>query len=941
MGCPLRLRRLRVRVGTMGLLPPRFLSSPLRLALLLILSVATLLFISHLYISTHPPNHNHNRAHPRRFMTELNLQWDSDYSDDFPHALGGQLGKGEGGQVGARQRGQLDFHTKREMDMREKKELETAAERTKQRLHLAALEHSPNSLVNGTSVEFGDKLKEMRRSNPLLAGGIRDLKRGASRKREPLPPKSAEPESVRQLENPEMTKFFGKFIDQAMKIKEGREEEYLEDCGIKRGHGPSAFHSALDRAKTHQCKAEIAVVGCSLTKAQLYPAPLLKPLPNYCHFDERERTEPLKLPGQHVNGLMDNRPPMETGGGAGAGGVFIVFLLQLSGRGERQVERLIKSIYSGRHAYLLHVDTDSEYLHSYLSQLVARFGSPGNIRLMKSRFQTLWGSSHLLLMQLAGYREATTFWPQTDFVINLSESDVRIRPVDELEGMLSMNRGMSFITGMKAVARSQFMKRQGVNQTFYQCDGHMFRLSARRVPYGVRFSGGSDWFVLARNFIDYLLHAPPEDQLVDPLSRFYSFSLLPSESFFSTIVKASPMCNRVRPTDLKFANWANKTGCTCSEKSTVDWCGCSPLVIRNISTFPIYQSDIKSSNMSRRPRFFARKFDSTISLSAINEVDTSLNERIGTPLSPSVGEGGSWNSYWLNFFHHSFDRVEVKKSVTTPLKYISAAIIMQHLPPHIIAPHHSLPEVEAKQMRADHFYSHDKYVGDVITLSLSTSSYKQQGEGEGKGNVVMVQTLVTRKEREKENYFDPQIFTSYAQVTTHFDSKENVSRSSNNWVTQWDSLVTLFVGFRRDFVRKIPPIAEHQYPFSVFLSQVGGDDPPTFEGEHKTQHLSVMFKQQFQIKFTSNCTRHEWLFEVFDPSDRLVLKQHFMVFGDRAKRSSLETYFSLEDSCIISAPTPTTDTTHVQSDESCANKHWSLFYPDPKSAFVPDRHVML
>ena len=93
-------------------------------------------------------------------MTELNLQWDSDYLDDFPHALGGQLGKGEGGQVGARQRGQLDFHTKREMDMREKKELETAAERTKQRLHLAALEHSPNSLVNGTLVEFGDKVSE-------------------------------------------------------------------------------------------------------------------------------------------------------------------------------------------------------------------------------------------------------------------------------------------------------------------------------------------------------------------------------------------------------------------------------------------------------------------------------------------------------------------------------------------------------------------------------------------------------------------------------------------------------------------------------------------------------------------------------------------------------------------------------------------------------------
>ena len=90
-----------------------------------------------------------------------------------------------------------------------------------------------------------------------------------------------------------------------LEIKEGREEEYLEDCGIKRGHGPSAFHSALDRAKTHQCKAEIAVVGCSLTKAQLYPAPLLKPLPNYCHFDERERT------GQSIL-INTPHPPTQT-----------------------------------------------------------------------------------------------------------------------------------------------------------------------------------------------------------------------------------------------------------------------------------------------------------------------------------------------------------------------------------------------------------------------------------------------------------------------------------------------------------------------------------------------------------------------------------------------------------------------------------------------------
>ena len=144
-------------------------------------------------------------------------------------------------------------------------------------------------------------------------------------------------------------------------------------------------------------------------------------------------------------------------------------------------------------------------MHNYLSQLVGTAGF-GNIQMMKSRFETLWGSSHLLLMQLAAFREAASYWPHYDYVINLSESDFPIRlnnqpirlshhtqvyfeilnvyfilfrPLPELSSFLTANKGRVFVSGNQGMKQDDFVKKQGINHTFYQCDGHMFRLSAR------------------------------------------------------------------------------------------------------------------------------------------------------------------------------------------------------------------------------------------------------------------------------------------------------------------------------------------------------------------------------------------------------------------------------------------------------------------------------
>lgn len=55
----------------------------------------------------------------------------------------------------------------------------------------------------------------------------------------------------------------------------------------------------------------------------------------------------------------------------------------------------------------------------------------------------------------------------------------------------------------------------------------MWRLGERQIPEGIVVDGGSDWFSLTRNFVEYVVRT--EDQLVSQLRQFYTYTLLPAE----------------------------------------------------------------------------------------------------------------------------------------------------------------------------------------------------------------------------------------------------------------------------------------------------------------------------------------------------------------------------------------------------------------------------
>ncbi|TNN25696.1 Xylosyltransferase 1 [Liparis tanakae] len=129
---------------------------------------------------------------------------------------------------------------------------------------------------------------------------------------------------------------------------------------------------------------------------------------------------------------------------------------------------------------------------------------------------------------------------------------------EQLVAFLSKYRGKNFI---KSHGRdnARFIRKQGLDRLFYECDTHMWRLGDRKIPEGIAVDGGSDWFLLNRPFVDYVVNS--RDELVGSMKRFYTYTLLPAESFFHTVLENSAHCETMVDNNLRLTNWNRKLGC--------------------------------------------------------------------------------------------------------------------------------------------------------------------------------------------------------------------------------------------------------------------------------------------------------------------------------------------------------------------------------------------
>lgn len=214
-------------------------------------------------------------------------------------------------------------------------------------------------------------------------------------------------------------------------------------------------------------------------------------------------------------------------------------------------------------------------------------------------------------MLLSAMKDLFALGWQWDFVINLSESDFPIKSLESLEQFLAANKGSNFVKSHGREVQ-RFIKKQGLDKTFVECETHMWRIGERKLPKGIVIDGGSDWIALSPDFVAYVVGK--QDELLTGLEIVFQHTLLPAESFFHTVLRNSRYCSTYIDNNLHVTNWKRKLGCKCQYKHVVDWCGCSPNDFRP-DDWPRIQ------NTGDRQLFFARKFEPIINQEIINRVE--------------------------------------------------------------------------------------------------------------------------------------------------------------------------------------------------------------------------------------------------------------------------------------------------------------------------------
>ncbi len=92
-----------------------------------------------------------------------------------------------------------------------------------------------------------------------------------------------------------------------------------------------------------------------------------------------------------------------------------------------------------------------------------------------------------MIMILDSIKDALYLWPEPswDFLLNLSESDFPILPLEELEEILDANRGFNFLEGQLGNNGTQdFIKNEGFDRVFIECEGRMWNVGKKDIPKG-------------------------------------------------------------------------------------------------------------------------------------------------------------------------------------------------------------------------------------------------------------------------------------------------------------------------------------------------------------------------------------------------------------------------------------------------------------------------
>lgn len=324
----------------------------------------------------------------------------------------------------------------------------------------------------------------------------------------------------------------------------------------------------------------------------------------------------LPFESPFVKNLCPRKPPApEAKVYQKAEDISILYIMLMHREAEQSI-RIIKALQDGdRSQFVVHVDGKVDIP----PQLASYAAKSTNVFLMtEGRVNVTWGAFSVVQATLNAMSYGFYLGLKFDRIINLSGTTYPLATPAEIRGALSKYGVEDQLMHVSPKPNVPFAKAW---HYFVECDNRLHRIARFGLPHGLPLRTGSQWFVISRNFAEYLL---TDEELVMPYMAYARHIIIADENFFATMLLSSPYCHRHVNSNflhVKFDKWED-------EKEHVDeskclqpdprFCGRSPLRVTKHDVAAI---------MANPTHLFARKFEGPGSAEAMDEIDRILATR--------------------------------------------------------------------------------------------------------------------------------------------------------------------------------------------------------------------------------------------------------------------------------------------------------------------------
>jgi core-2/I-Branching enzyme len=224
-----------------------------------------------------------------------------------------------------------------------------------------------------------------------------------------------------------------------------------------------------------------------------------------------------------------------------------------------QVLRLIRRLDNGDVLFVVHVDKRAE---RYVYNTIVSFASTRSNVYLSERCRCFWGGFGIVQATINCIKALLELSIQFDYAVLLSGQDYPIKSNSQIQSFFQQNRGNEFIESFSLHKSNRWSEAVGKFNAASRVEYWTIFLRSRNIqirckrtfPLGLEPFGGSQWWCLSRELLEYIAAFI---QTNSDFVRYFRATFIPDESFFQTVVANSPFRNNIVSDDMRYADWDN------------------------------------------------------------------------------------------------------------------------------------------------------------------------------------------------------------------------------------------------------------------------------------------------------------------------------------------------------------------------------------------------